>query len=79
MARGVAGGLLGLRFVAAFAKSVSSSNGSGSEMIESEEDRGRATGLASGDTKGDVCKAWGMLAVVWNTKKASPPSPSFMA
>lgn len=40
---------------------------------------GCSGGLEAGDTRGDVCKLWGMVSLVSNTKKASPPSPSFMA
>lgn len=36
-------------------------------------------GLEAGDTNGDVCIASGILSLVSNTKKASPPSPNFMA
>ena len=34
--------------------------------------------LLSGETSGEVCKLRGMFSVVSNTKKASPPSPSFI-
>ena len=62
IARGVAAGRLGLRFIA---EDASSSSGSGSDMTESEEeDTGRAVGLASGETKGDVCRLEGTVAVV---------------
>lgn len=40
---------------------------------------GSSGGLDAGDTRGDVCRLWGMVSLVSNTKKASPPSPSFMA
>jgi len=31
-----------------------------------------------GDTRGEVWRLWGILSVVSKTKKASPPSPSFI-
>lgn len=40
---------------------------------------GRVPGLETGDTSGEVCIAAGTLEVVSKTKKASPPSPSFIA
>jgi hypothetical protein len=36
------------------------------------------SGLEAGETKGDVWRASGTLEEVSKTKKASPPSPSFM-
>ena len=39
----------------------------------------RLAGLEAGDITGEVCSPSGTLAEVSNTKKASPPSPSFMA
>ncbi len=33
----------------------------------------------AGETTGDVCKLAGISSEVSKTKKASPPSPSFMA
>lgn len=39
----------------------------------------RAVGLPAGDIRGEVWRASGTSSFVSNTKKASPPSPSFMA
>jgi hypothetical protein len=35
-------------------------------------------GLVAGETSGDVCRSCGMDSEVSKTKKASPPSPTFM-
>ena len=61
-----------------FPKSDSRSNGSGSCIGEDEGRCGSKGGLEAGDTSGDVCMLSGIAAVVSKTKKASPPSPSFM-
>lgn len=37
------------------------------------------SGLAAGEMTGDVCKPSGISSNVSKTKKASPPSPSFIA
>lgn len=51
-----------------------SSRGSGSWSSAA----GSKGGLFAGDTRGDVCRNSGMVSVVSKTKKASPPSPSFI-
>lgn len=52
---------------------------SGSDKEEEMFSSLRILGLLVGETKGDVCSEAGISAVVSNTKKASPPSPSFIA
>lgn len=39
---------------------------------------GSSGGLETGETRGEVCRLMGMFSVVSKTKKASPPSPSFI-
>jgi hypothetical protein len=57
----------------------SRSRGSGSSNARSEgSSRGFCSGLATGEAMGDVCISAGMERVVSKTKKASPPSPSFI-
>jgi len=55
------------------ARSRGSSSGTG------EPSAGSVEGLATGETTGDVCSPSGTGDDVSKTKKASPPSPSFMA
>ena len=58
---------------------LSRSKGSGSSKARSEGiSTGFCSGLAAGEAIGDVCISAGMERVVSKTKKASPPSPSFM-
>jgi hypothetical protein len=57
----------------------SSSRKSGSKSCERFEPSAGKGGLEAGETNGDVCIASGILSLVSNTKKASPPSPSFIA
>ena len=58
---------------------LSRSRGSGSSNARSEGSSvGFCSGLATGDAMGEVCISAGMERVVSNTKKASPPSPSFI-
>lgn len=57
--------------------SPSSSRGSGSCIAE-EASAGPKGGLLAGETNGDVCIDSGIESEVSKTKKASPPSPSFM-
>jgi hypothetical protein len=55
------------------------SKGSGSESSsDGGISVGYGVGLVVGEVKGEVCKARGMFSEVSKTKKASPPSPSFM-
>jgi hypothetical protein len=62
-----------------FPVAVSKSKKSGSERFETFEPSAAKGGLDAGETKGDVCIASGILSLVSKTKKASPPSPSFIA
>jgi len=67
-------------FVSPVCVSVARSNGSGSARpMLGIYSAGFWAGLTSGDTRGDVCSASGMLSAVSKTKKASPPSPNFIA
>lgn len=68
-------GLLGLKVPF----SVVRSRKSGSCRPEFEEPSAVKGGLEAGDTNGDVWRASGMVSLVSKTKKASPPSPSFIA
>jgi hypothetical protein len=63
----------------AFPFIVSKSRKSGSDRFEVFAPSACKGGLEAGETKGDVCIASGILSLVSNTKKASPPSPSFIA
>lgn len=62
-----------------FPPAVSKSKKSGSPKLEALEPSAGKGGLEAGDTRGDVCIDSGILSLVSNTKKASPPSPSFIA
>jgi len=53
-------------------------SGSWSRGGEEPSSRG-GRGLAVGEITGDVCKSSGISSDVSKTKKASPPSPSFIA
>jgi len=58
----------------------SRSRGSGSLVEGSlEGDIGLCVGLETGETRGDVCRPSGTCPDVSKMKKASPPSPSFIA
>ena len=48
-------------------------------VVSVEADAGLVEGLETGDINGEVCKFSGTWAEVSKTKKASPPSPSFIA
>lgn len=52
---------------------------SGSTSVEVVEPSAGNGGLEAGETNGEVCNASGMSSLVSKTKKASPPSPNFMA
>ena len=65
--------------VSAFPVAVSKSKKSGSDKLAAPEPSAAKGGLEAGDTRGEVCRASGILSLVSKTKKASPPSPSFIA
>ena len=46
--------------------------------IEAPSCSARLCGLVAGEMTGDVCRLSGISSEVSKTKKASPPSPSFM-
>jgi len=62
-----------------FLPMVSKSKKSGSDSPAICELSAGKGGLDAGETRGEVCIASGILSLVSKTKKASPPSPSFMA
>lgn len=71
--------LWSLLFLPGLSDSASRSRGSGSAKVGVPPGVcGPMSGLVVGDTSGDVWRASGMLLLVSKTKKASPPSPSFM-
>jgi len=62
-----------------FPPCMSKSRKSGSERLEVSTPSGTKGGLDAGETNGEVCIASGILSLVSKTKKASPPSASFIA